>query len=170
MYRPYAHDVRRHYVISETGRSAVKLGSHHFELQKNHTSRTSSLVYGERITRRLIRVVTLDAPIVSTKTGLSFYRFPVDPDRRSRWLTAVKRENWQPNVSSWVCRAHFVSGKKDDDPLSPDYVPSCIQVLLIVLRILPLTHQCIITVASYTREFHSCHLRWQRSNASNVAM
>ena len=56
--------------------------------------------------------------------GLSFYRFPVDPDRRSRWLAAVKRENWQPKVSSWVCSAHFVSGKKDDDPLSPDYVPS----------------------------------------------
>ena len=34
----------------------------------------------------------LDAPIVSTKTGLSFYRFPVDPDRRGRWLAAVKRK------------------------------------------------------------------------------
>lgn len=56
--------------------------------------------------------------------GLSFYRFPVDSDRRSKWIAAVKRENWQPNEHSWVCSAHFVSGKKSDDPLSPDFVPS----------------------------------------------
>lgn len=57
-------------------------------------------------------------------SGLSFYRFPVASDRRSQWIAAVRRENWQPNEYSWVCSAHFVSGKKSDDPLSPDYVPS----------------------------------------------
>ena len=36
----------------------------------------------------------------------------------------MRRENWQPSEHSWVCSAHFVSGKKSDDPLSPDYVPS----------------------------------------------
>ena len=47
-------------------------------------------------------------------SGLSFYRFPVASDRRS------EKENWQ-HERSWVCSAHFVSGKKSEDPLSPDY-------------------------------------------------
>ena len=52
--------------------------------------------------------------------GLRFYRFPSDVDRRSKWLAAMKRDNWKPNEHSWVCSAHFVSGNKSDDPLSPD--------------------------------------------------
>jgi len=51
--------------------------------------------------------------------GLRFYRFPSDVDRHSKWLVAMKRENWKPNQHSWVCSAHFVSGNKSDDPLSP---------------------------------------------------
>ena len=47
-------------------------------------------------------------------SGLSFYRFPVASDRRS------EKENWQ-HERSWVCSVHFVSGKKSEDPLSPDY-------------------------------------------------
>ena len=42
-------------------------------------------------------------------SGLSFYRFPVASDRRS------EKENWQ-HEHSWVCSAHFVSGKKSEDP------------------------------------------------------
>ena len=57
-------------------------------------------------------------------TKLSFYRFPADRERRSKWVAALKREDWQPSEQSWVCSAHFVSGKKSDDPLSPDYIPS----------------------------------------------
>ena len=56
--------------------------------------------------------------------GLSFYRFPADRSRRNKWLAAIKRKDWQPSDYSWVCSAHFVSGKKSDDPLSPDYVRS----------------------------------------------
>ncbi|XP_076358805.1 uncharacterized protein LOC143251243 [Tachypleus tridentatus] len=41
--------------------------------------------------------------------GKSFHRFPTDPERRSRWVAAVKREG------------------KSDDPLSPNYVPSQFQ-------------------------------------------
>ena len=56
--------------------------------------------------------------------GISFYRFPTDPARRARWISAVNRKNWAPAEHSWLCSAHFVSGRKHDDKLSPDYVPS----------------------------------------------
>ena len=55
---------------------------------------------------------------------LSFYRFPADVDRRQKWIAAVKRKSWQPSEYSWICSAHFISGRKSDDSLSPDYVPS----------------------------------------------
>ena len=60
----------------------------------------------------------------STGTALSFYRFPADQQRRAVWVSAVKRECWEPTEHSWLCSAHFVSGSKNNDPLSPDYVPS----------------------------------------------
>ena len=56
--------------------------------------------------------------------GLSFYRFPTDSYRRNKWIAAIKRENWQPKEHSWICSAYFVSRKKSDDRLSPDFVPS----------------------------------------------
>ena len=55
---------------------------------------------------------------------LSFYRFPTDSERRRLWITAINRRVWEPNEYNYVCSAHFVSGKKNNDPLSPDYVPS----------------------------------------------
>ena len=56
--------------------------------------------------------------------GLSFYRFPTDHERRARWIAAVDRKNWMPNEYSWLCSAHFVTGAKSNDPLSPDFVPT----------------------------------------------
>ena len=50
--------------------------------------------------------------------------FPADQQRRAMWVAAVKREGWEPTEHSWLCSAHFVSGSKNNDPLSPDYVPS----------------------------------------------
>ena len=55
---------------------------------------------------------------------LSFYRFPSDSERCSLWIAAIEREGWEPNEYSYVCSAHFVSGKKSNDHLSPDYIPS----------------------------------------------
>ncbi|XP_065186908.1 peroxynitrite isomerase THAP4-like [Sycon ciliatum] len=55
--------------------------------------------------------------------GKSFYKFPTNQLRRAKWIAALKRKNWQPNASSWVCSDHFVRFKKSDDPLSPDFVP-----------------------------------------------
>ena len=57
-------------------------------------------------------------------SGVHFYRFPDDKERRAKWIAAVARKNWEPTEHSWICSAHFVSGAKDNNPLSPDYVPS----------------------------------------------
>ena len=57
-------------------------------------------------------------------SSISFYRFPVDKERRAKWISAIKRKDWVPNEHSWLCSAHFISGQKSNDPLSPDYIPS----------------------------------------------
>ena len=60
----------------------------------------------------------------SKGSGISFYRFPVDEQRRLLWVAAVSRKDRQPTEHSWLCSSHFIGHKKSDDPLSPDYVPS----------------------------------------------
>uniref|UniRef100_A0A3B3SP61 THAP domain-containing protein 2-like n=1 Tax=Paramormyrops kingsleyae TaxID=1676925 RepID=A0A3B3SP61_9TELE len=60
----------------------------------------------------------------SKKSELSFYRLPKNKERRIKWITAMRRNNWNPGSETWICGFHFVSGKKSDDPLHPDYVPS----------------------------------------------
>ena len=61
---------------------------------------------------------------LSKGSTLTFCRFPMDPEHRAQWITAVGRKNWNPTEYTWLCDAHFISGKKSNNPLSPDYVPS----------------------------------------------
>ena len=56
--------------------------------------------------------------------GISFYRFPTDAAKRNKWIAAIRRKDWEPTEHSWLCSAHFINGKRSNDPLSPDYVPS----------------------------------------------
>ena len=58
------------------------------------------------------------------KSGIPFYRFPTDPEKRRKWIAAVSCKDWAPSEFSWICGAHFISGRKSNDPVSPDYVPS----------------------------------------------
>lgn len=57
-------------------------------------------------------------------SGIQFYRFPTDSEHRSKWVSAVGRENWEPNQYSWICSEHFVSGSKSNNPLAPNFVPT----------------------------------------------
>uniref|UniRef100_A0A8C4HIU4 THAP domain-containing protein 1 n=1 Tax=Dicentrarchus labrax TaxID=13489 RepID=A0A8C4HIU4_DICLA len=54
----------------------------------------------------------------------SFYRLPKAAEKRRLWIAAIWRDSWYPGTETWICGSHFVSGKKSDDPLHPDYVPS----------------------------------------------
>ncbi|XP_061569360.1 THAP domain-containing protein 1-like [Cololabis saira] len=55
---------------------------------------------------------------------LSFYRLPKNNLKREQWIAALGRTDWTPGKETWICGSHFVSGKKSDDFLHPDYVPS----------------------------------------------
>uniref|UniRef100_A0A667ZMG6 THAP-type domain-containing protein n=1 Tax=Myripristis murdjan TaxID=586833 RepID=A0A667ZMG6_9TELE len=46
-----------------------------------------------------------------------------------RWIAAIRRDHWTPTEHSRLCSEHFVSGKKSDNPLCPDYVPSLFSYL-----------------------------------------
>jgi len=59
--------------------------------------------------------------------GIHWYKFPPEPERRARWISAVRREDWKPQRNTLICSEHFISGEKSTDPLSPDYVPSIFQ-------------------------------------------
>ncbi|XP_074646237.1 THAP domain-containing protein 1-like [Tubulanus polymorphus] len=62
--------------------------------------------------------------------NLHFYRIPAasaTANRRSRWIAAIRRDNWTPSPHDRLCSSHFISGQKNDHPFSPDYVPSIFQ-------------------------------------------
>ena len=48
---------------------------------------------------------------VCTGESISFYRFPVDKDRRRLWIAAVDRKEFHPTEYTRLCSQHFISGK-----------------------------------------------------------
>ena len=61
-------------------------------------------------------------------SGIKFYRFPSDPEQKSKWIAAVRHENWTPNEHTWirslVCSQHFITGEKSNNPLALNYILS----------------------------------------------
>ena len=48
----------------------------------------------------------------SRASSIRFHRFPLsDGERCAKWVAAVRRLSWNPNVHTRICSAHFVTGK-----------------------------------------------------------
>ena len=45
---------------------------------------------------------------IPSRPDLKFHSFPKDPQRRAKWIQAVKRENFIPNWSTKICSDHFL--------------------------------------------------------------
>lgn len=61
--------------------------------------------------------------------SFSFYHFLTYLERRRCWVAFVGRQNpagttWQPGKDDRLCSDHFISKKKSDIPINPDYIPS----------------------------------------------
>ncbi|CAH0596845.1 unnamed protein product [Chrysodeixis includens] len=41
------------------------------------------------------------------ENGVTFHRYPKDPDIKSQWVAATRRFNWNPSQYSLVCSQHF---------------------------------------------------------------
>ena len=49
---------------------------------------------------------------VGKAAGLRFFRFPLsDSDRCAKWVAAVRRSGWKPNLYTRICSDHFVNGE-----------------------------------------------------------
>jgi len=44
------------------------------------------------------------------KSNISFYRLPKAKEKRTKWIDALCRNNWNPGSETWICSCHFVSG------------------------------------------------------------
>lgn len=61
---------------------------------------------------------------------ITFHMFPIDKERRSRWIQACKRINadgskWDPQSKyTYICSEHFLNKKPSKDSNSPDFVPT----------------------------------------------
>ena len=62
--------------------------------------------------------------VFKKNSDIQFYRFPTNPEKRSKWIAAVKRHDWVPNDKTWISSTYFVTGKRSDSPLAPNYVPT----------------------------------------------
>ena len=56
-------------------------------------------------------------------SGIGFFVFPVNNERRKLWVRAISRDQWQPKATDRICGQHFVSGRPSKDPENIDHVP-----------------------------------------------
>ncbi|KAK6168738.1 hypothetical protein SNE40_019923 [Patella caerulea] len=57
-------------------------------------------------------------------SNVRFFRIPKDQYVQTKWIAAIRRENWTPNEHSRICSEHFIQGYPSKDPNSPDFIPS----------------------------------------------
>ena len=62
--------------------------------------------------------------VFTNGSEVKFYRFPLDPEQKAKWIAAINRKDWYPTEYSWICSEHFVSGEKSNNQFAPNYVPT----------------------------------------------
>ena len=45
------------------------------------------------------------------EAGVQFYRIPQKQNKRTLWINAICRKDWQPSASTVICSQHFAGGK-----------------------------------------------------------
>ncbi|KFM69304.1 THAP domain-containing protein 1, partial [Stegodyphus mimosarum] len=45
--------------------------------------------------------------------GITFHRFPKNPELRAEWIKAIRRLNWEPTKYSRLCSEHFSEDRID---------------------------------------------------------
>ena len=55
---------------------------------------------------------------------LRFFRFPKNKRKRTAWVKAINRKDWQPNEYSRICSDHFVDNWHSDDPSDVNFAPT----------------------------------------------
>lgn len=54
--------------------------------------------------------------------GIPFHRFPTAAERRKKWITALKREGWEPTKYSRLCAKHFIEGERQAESRSQSFI------------------------------------------------
>ncbi|CAB3247114.1 unnamed protein product [Arctia plantaginis] len=49
----------------------------------------------------------------STNKGITFHRFPKDPDIKEKWMNITGRQDWFPTENSRICSVHFTEDDFD---------------------------------------------------------
>jgi len=57
-------------------------------------------------------------------SGMGFYVFPTDKERREHWLHAISRDKWEPKASDRICKFYFVGGRPSKGHKDVNYVPT----------------------------------------------
>ena len=57
-------------------------------------------------------------------SGVGFFMFPVDPERKKRWIHVIFRDKWEPKSHGRLCGEHFVNGRLSKEPTNVHYVPT----------------------------------------------
>jgi hypothetical protein len=82
------------------------------------------------------RMVGCSAPNCSnsSRQGFRLFIFPLDPDRRSRWLINCRRDKWSPTAHSRLCEVHFEESQFEPNrtdgwrKLKPNAIPTIFAV------------------------------------------
>ena len=45
------------------------------------------------------------------EAGVQFYRITQNETKRTLWVNAIRRKDWQPSASTVLCSQHFAGGK-----------------------------------------------------------